>query len=104
MWPCLLDRNPAESPEETSGTALIAGNMAIAISQGWLPEIPYTKAVRKAFAILPEFVEDNGRVLYVSPGPSPVWEVDPWLIDSFQPGDKHGPFAIIFATPWRMLP
>ena len=98
MWPCLLDRNPAESPEETSGTALIAGNMAIAISQGWLPEIPYTKAVRKAFAILPEFVEDDGTVLSVSPGPGPVWEVEPWLVDSFPPGDKHGSFAIIFAA------
>jgi len=98
MWPCLLDHDSKLSPPETSGTALIAGNIAIAVAEGWLPKVPYAAAARRAFAALPDYVQSDGTVLSVSPGPGPLWELEPWLVKSFPPGDQHGPFAIVFAA------
>lgn len=98
LWPCLLHLPPEASPPEVSGTALIAGNLALAVAEGWLPDEPYARAARRAFAALPAFVEDDGTVRSVSPGPGPLSELGPWQVASFPPGDEHGPFAILFAA------
>jgi len=98
MWHCLLHLPPDQSPAEVSGTALIAGNIAMAVSQGWLPSEPYTSITRRAFRILPTYVMPDGQVASVSPGPGPLWTIDPWRVDSFPLGDEHGPFAILFAA------
>lgn len=98
MWHCLLTRPPSQSPPEASGAALIAGNLAIAVRHGFLPAEPYTSAARRAFERLPDFVDENGVVHSVSPGPGPLSEEAPWMVDRFEPGDEHGPFAIFFAA------
>jgi rhamnogalacturonyl hydrolase YesR len=98
LWPCLLDRAPDLSPPEVSGTALIAGNLAIAVAGGWLPADPYARSARRAFSALPAFVEPGGTVRSVSPGPGPLSETGPWSVKAFPPGDEHGPFAILFAA------
>jgi|GEM_PF-892904 len=98
MWHCLLHRPPRESPPETSGTALIAGNLAVAVAEGFLESERYAKAAELAFKALPQYVDDDGVVLSVSPGPGPLFEVEPWAVERFPPGDQHGPFAIFFAA------
>lgn len=98
MWHCLLHRPAADSPPETSGTALIAGNIAIAVASGFLDREPYAEAATRAFAALPAYVERDGVIQSVSPGPGPLSNVEPWAVEQFPPGDEHGPFAIIFAA------
>ena len=98
MWHCLLHRPAADSPPETSGTALIAGNLAIAVASGFLDREPYTEAAKRAFAALPEYIDADGTIRSVSPGPGPLSEVEPWAVERFPPGDEHGPFAIFFAA------
>lgn len=103
MWSCLLDRDSSVSPPESSGTALIAGNLALAVAEGWLPEEPYAKVALAAFEVLPDFVTQDGKVLSVSPGPGPLWETEPWEKQRFPPGNEHGAFAIIFASLGEVL-
>ncbi len=98
MWHGLLHRPPADSPPEASGTALIAGNLGIALAQGFLEGEAYSQAARKAYRALPAYVDENGVVLAVSPGPGPLSEEAPWAVDTYPPGDPHGPFAILFAA------
>jgi len=98
MWHCLMNRPPDESPPEVSGTALIAGNFGIALGAGFLEGEEYEQAARKAFAALPEYVREDGVVESVSPGPGPLSEEEPWMVDEFEPGDPHGPFAMLFAA------
>jgi rhamnogalacturonyl hydrolase YesR len=98
MWHCLLNRPASESPPETSGTALIAGNMAIAVAEGFLEGAKYSQSAERAFAALPNYVDPNGVVLSVSPGPGPLSDEGPWLVEEFSAGDPHGPFAILFAA------
>ncbi|QDV25250.1 glycoside hydrolase family 88 protein [Aureliella helgolandensis] len=98
MWHCLLNRPASESPAETSGTALIAGNLAIAVAENFLEGDQYSHAAKRAFAALPRYVDQDGVVLSVSPGPGPLSEEEPWLVQEFPAGDQHGPFAILFAA------
>jgi hypothetical protein len=98
MWHCLMNRSPSESPPEVSGTALIAGNLAIAVAEGFLEADTYEAAARRAFTALPRFVNAQGQVQSVSPGPGPLSEEEPWMVDAFEPGDEHGPFAILVAA------
>lgn len=98
MWHCLMNRPPDQSPPEASGTGLIAGNIGIALGHGFLEGEKYEQAARKAFAALPAYVRDDGVVESVSPGPGPLSEEEPWMVESFEPGDPHGPFGILFAA------
>ena len=98
MWHCLLHRPAADSPPETSGTALIAGNLAIAVASGFLDRERYADAAKRAFAALPAYIGEDGVIRSVSPGPGPLSEVEPWAVERFPPGDEHGPFAIFFAA------
>ncbi len=103
LWPCLLHLPADRSPPETSGSALIAGSIAIAIHQGWLPETPFLPHIHKTFEALPHYVNPNGTVESVSPGPGPLSEWEPWAVTSFPPGDEHGPFAIVYAAMGQKL-
>jgi rhamnogalacturonyl hydrolase YesR len=98
MWHCLLHRAPIESPPETSGTALIAANLAIAVAEGFLEHEKYAEASRRAFAALPRYVDQRGVVHSVSPGPGPLSDEQPWAVKEFPEGDEHGPLAILFAA------
>lgn len=98
MWHCLLDRSPAESPAESSGTAMIATALARASREGTLPGEKYREAARRAFQALPAYVDQAGVVLSVSPGPGPLESETPWLVAAFPPGNDHGTFALMFAA------
>jgi unsaturated rhamnogalacturonyl hydrolase len=98
MWHCLLDRPPATSPAESSGTAMIATALARASREGTLTGEKYRDAARRAFAALPALVDHEGVVLGVSPGPGPLEREEPWLVDAFPPGNDHGTFSLMFAA------
>ena len=55
-------------------------------------------AARRAFAVLPNYVDERGVVQSVSPGPGPLSDEKPWAVQGFAAGDEHGPFAILFAA------
>jgi unsaturated rhamnogalacturonyl hydrolase len=97
MWPTLLHRAADESPPDSSGTAMIATAFSRAWREGWLDEDASISA-GKAFAALPAFVDEKGRVLSTSPGPGPLESEEDYLAESFPPGNDHGTFAILFAA------
>ena len=103
MWPCLLHRPPGASAAEFSGTALIAGYLAVAVADGMLRGQRYEAAARRAFETLPAYVGRDGLIRSVSPGPGPLIEEGPWMTDAFPPGDEHGPFALFFAALGEQL-
>ena len=98
MWHCLLDRPPEASPAESSGTAMIATALARASREGTLAGDKYRDAARRAFAALAAYVDSDGVVLSVSPGPGPLESEEPWLVDNFPPGNDHGTFALMYAA------
>jgi unsaturated rhamnogalacturonyl hydrolase len=98
MWHCLLDRPPTASPAESSGTAMIATALARAWREGTLPGDRYRGAALRALAALPRYVDGEGAVLSVSPGPGPLESEEPWLVSEFPPGNDHGTFALMFAA------
>jgi len=98
LWHCLLHRPAADSPAETGDTALIAGNWAIAVATGFLDPQPFAEAANRAFEALPRYIDDDGMIRSVSPGPGPLSQVEPWAVQQFLTGDEHGLFAIFFAA------
>lgn len=103
LWPTLLHRPQAESPSDTSGTALIATAFSRACREGWLKGSAYRESARRAFTALPAWVDDGGVVLGVSPGPGPLESEDDYLRASFPPGNDHGSFTVIFAAAEYLL-
>ena len=103
MWHALLHRPASDSPAEFSGTALIAGYLAIAVAERMLRGQQFEAAARKAFEVLPKYVGEEGIIRSVSPGPGPLMEEGPWMADAFPPGDEHGPFALFFAAVGERL-
>ncbi len=98
MWHTLLNRTPAESPPDSSGTGMIAFHLTRAHQNGFLPDAKYREAAEKASAALPSFVRPDGTVESASPGPGPLETETPWQVTSFPPDDPHGTFAILFAA------
>lgn len=98
LWPCLLNRSPNETPSETSGSALIAWQLALLWRDGVLPEDKYRAAAQHAFDALPNYVLTDGTVLNVCPTPGPLEAEEPWLQASYPPGDDNGTYAILFAA------
>lgn len=98
LWPTLLHRPHRESPSDTSGSALIATAFSRASRAGWLKGNAYRESARRAFQALPAFVDDEGVVQGVSPGPGPLESEEDYLRASFPPGNDHGAFPVIFAA------
>jgi unsaturated rhamnogalacturonyl hydrolase len=98
MWHTILQRPPAESPAETSGTAMIATAFSRAWREKLLDDIRLRESAGKAFAALPARVDERGVVLGTSPGPGPLRAEAPYLTTEFRPNDPHGTFAVLFAA------
>ncbi len=98
LWPTLLLRPPGESPPDASGSAMIATAFSRAWREGWLTDTRARDAARRAFAALPDCVDQNGVVLNVSPGPGPLESEADYLVREFPPGNDHGPFSLMFAA------
>jgi rhamnogalacturonyl hydrolase YesR len=99
MWHALLHLSPKESPAESSGTAMIATAFSRIWREGFLDDERLLKSAVKAFNVLPDYVDKNGLVLSVSPGPGPLDVTHlPYLGKAFPPGDHHGAFSVLFAA------
>ena len=98
MWHTLLHRSPDESVAESSGTAMIATAFSRAYREGILDDDRLEKSAIKAFRALSHYVDNEGRVLSVSPGPGPLGSEERYIRTEFKPGETHGPFSMIFAT------
>lgn len=98
MWHTLLHRPAADSPAETSGTAMIATAFSRAWREHLLDDVRLRDSARKAFAALAACVDESGAVLGTSPGPGPLHTETPYLVAKFRPGDPHGAFAVLFAA------
>lgn len=103
LWHCLLTRTPAESPLETSGSALIAAHIVRALYHKTLEGDKYRAAAQRVFAALPLYVQPDGIVLNTSPGPGPLETEEPWLKTDWPPGDPHGIFAVLHAASAERL-
>jgi rhamnogalacturonyl hydrolase YesR len=97
-WHTMLSRDPAESPVDISGTAMIATAMSKGIRKGWLQNPEYAVAAEKSFALLPKYVTAEGKVLSVSPGPGPLQSEEDYLTNDFPEDNDHGIFAVLFAA------
>ncbi len=97
-WHTMLSRDPAESPIDISGTAMIATAMSKGMRKGWLQNPAYAVAAEKSFALLPKYVTAEGKVLSVSPGPGPLRSEEDYLVKDFPADNDHGIFAVLFAA------
>ena len=77
---------------------MIASALARASREGTLPGDKYRDSAHRALVALPAYVDEDGVVLSVSPGPGPLEREEPWLVESFPPGNDHGTFALMFAA------
>lgn len=103
MWHALLHRPAAESPPESSGTALISYCIAAACRLGIL-DSKYLTTAKRGFDALRQFVEPDGRVLNACPGPGPLVSEDGYLnVPGFPPDNEHGPFAMLLACVGDIL-
>jgi len=96
MWHVLLQRPPEDSAAESSGSALIAAAWLKALRLDLLPASCGAAAMRTARALARRFVDAEGRVLSVSPGPGPLSSETPYLNNALADGDAHGDLAISF--------
>lgn len=103
MWHQLLDRPFSESTPESSGTGLIAYNIALALQDGMLQGKKYEDAVKKAAKGLREYVTKEGVVLNTCKGPGPLDSTEGYLGVTPDPDDPHGPPAIIYAMTAELL-
>jgi rhamnogalacturonyl hydrolase YesR len=92
MWPVLLDR---PSAPEVSGSAMIAAVFLSAVSLDLLPDHPYHEvSLQTAETVFTDYVDAEGRITGVCPGPGPLMEVESYLGKEFSLEDPHGPFAV----------
>ncbi len=103
MWHALLHLPHEKSAAESSGTGLIAYNLARAVHEGFVTEKPYKAAALRATAALRRFVTEDGDVLSACPGPGPLDSVKKYLGTTFAPGDHHGTGALIFGFAGEIL-
>jgi rhamnogalacturonyl hydrolase YesR len=96
MWHVLLHRSHADSRAESSGSALIAAAWLKAVRLDLLPESCRDPALQTAETLASRFVDPDGQVLSVSPGPGPLESEVPYLNTPLTDGDPHGDLAIGF--------
>lgn len=96
MWHVLLHRPPQDSAAESSGSALIAAAWLKALRLHLLPRDYLAPTLRATEALARRFINDEGQVLSVSPGPGPLSSETPYLNTALVEGDAHGDLAIGF--------
>lgn len=98
MWRTLLHLPAAESPVDASGTGMMATAFSRAWREGLVADARLRDSAVRAFRALPAFVDADGKVLSVSPGPGPLAKEAPYRVQKFPAGDAHGTFAILLAA------
>jgi len=95
MWHQLPHLPFDKSYPETSGTGMIAYNLAVAYKNGFLKDEKYRDAALRAACELKKYVTDDGIVLGTCKGPGPLRSIDNYLDNPAEPDDHHGAQAII---------
>ena len=96
MWHQLLHLSFDKSYPETSGTGMIAYNLAVAYKKGFLKDEKYRDAALLAANELKKYVTTEGIVLGTCKGPGPLRTIEPWLNKPAKPDDHHGAQALIY--------
>ncbi len=106
LWPVLLNRDPAETYPETSGSGMIAGYAAMALRDGFIPEanrkevLSMIESVTRAMKL---FVTAEGEILNTCEGPGPLSSEEKYLEEEPYAGNEHGyqAFFHVFARYHR---
>ena len=96
MWHQLLHLPFDKSYPESSGTGMIAYNLAVAYKKGFLTDEKYRDAALLASVELKKYVTEDGIVLGSCVGPGPLRSIDNYLDNPAKPDDHHGAQAIIY--------
>jgi len=96
MWHQLPHLPFDKSYPETSGTGMIAYNLAVAYKKGFLRDEKYRDVALMATNELKKYVTKDGVVLGTCVGPGPLRSIDNYLNNPAEPDDHHGPQAIIY--------
>ncbi|MFW5845737.1 MAG: glycoside hydrolase family 88 protein [Planctomycetota bacterium] len=99
MWHVLLHRPHAESPPETSGTALIGWSIARAIHDGLIDAAAWTEVARQAIDAVCDRVDAAGVVHGACRGPGLLFDDGEELYRGrpIAPDDPHGAPCALFA-------
>lgn len=97
MWHQLLHLPLDDSYPETSGSALIAANLAKAWNLGLLDNPKYRDAALRAFRAIAQQVGDDGAIAGTCKAPGPLRSIDGYFRTPGEPNDPHGLFAVLFA-------
>jgi unsaturated rhamnogalacturonyl hydrolase len=103
MWHQLLDQPFTESYAETSGTGLIAWNLALALQDGILQGKKYEDSAKKACKAMRQYATKEGVVLGACTGDGPLDSVDAHLHRPAEPDSPEGVPAMIYAMAAEML-
>ncbi len=96
MWHQLLHLSFDKSYPETSGTGMIAYNLAVAYKKGFLKDEKYRDAALLSANELKKYITDDGVVLGTCKGPGPLRSIENYLNNPAEPDDHHGAQAIIY--------
>lgn len=103
FWHCLVDRPAADSPPETSGTALVAAALYRALLAGWVEGELYRAAADHAFSAVAGRVDAGGRVTGACAGPGPLHDRlwTRYRGRSVPEDEPHGWFTALYACAAR---
>lgn len=105
-WHRLLNRPPAATLPDSSGTGMIVAYICRAIHAGWIEETPQVSGIlERAVDYLYEVLDAEGRVKDGCPGPGPLESEEPYLGAS-QPSpdnEHHAVFAWMLAAAYSEL-
>jgi rhamnogalacturonyl hydrolase YesR len=99
MWRQLIDH--PESYAETSSTGMFIFALGEGVNRGWLPAGEYKEPVKKAWAALCVFLDENANVREVCEGTAQSDQMEYYLKRPRLIGDPHGQAAAIWAA-WAM--
>lgn len=97
MWHQLLNLPFENSYPETSGTALIAANLAKAWNLNLLDDSKYRDAALCAYRSVAQQVGDDGSIAGTCKAPGPLYSIEGYVHTPGEPNDPHGLFAVLFA-------
>jgi len=103
MWHQLLHLPFEDSYPESSGTGLIAYNIARSLNEGFLKGKEFERSARQAFTALHGYVDEDGVVLGTCKGPGTLYSIENYYRKPAAPGDHHGPPTMIFAMAGEIL-
>jgi len=96
MWRQLIDRE--ESWPEVSGSAMFTFALISGVKNGWLNEVAYGPAARRAWIAAVGYIDQNGDVTSVCEGTNKLNDVSYYLARKRRTGDFHGQAPMLWAA------